>query len=394
MKRKTLLILAVLLTAIACLFTSCSASVEPPKEEEGLAYVTFGNGGSRSLSTEYGIKSYGELFWFYTAVKQDGFGLTGQSPKDTNGNFIPQPVKPDKNSAGQLTDINPGLDGTVGPLSQGAWVFTLYAYEQKNGTEGVNLVYQGTSATIVLKGNETRAVPVSVELKGDYGVVDLSQAYFKWAESATSGDGHVYITVTLNGKTDKNVSVNKTSLIGPLSKNTEKKYLFTSPLSFSGYEVGKIPAGYYTCTVNAYFESDLDTSNNLISSTASPKATQIFGLRVYGNATTYIKGDITENVFTDVEFTVPEQKMVAFNSSEAAVAANPAGETDSYGTPLNTTVNFGTTNLDSAATHVLTVEVTDLVTSTSKFVVTDDSARTSVAGLSFTLNSIKTVRRA
>ena len=107
MKRKSLFILALLIAALTSLFTSCSASVEPPKSEEVMAYVTFGNEGSRSLYTEYGITPYDSLFWDYDAVKMDGYGTTGAATK--------APVSKDP-SDNQIT----GLSGTVGPLSQGA----------------------------------------------------------------------------------------------------------------------------------------------------------------------------------------------------------------------------------------------------------------------------------
>ena len=77
MKRRTLVVLAVLFAAIACFFTSCDAEQAAPKADEGMAYVVFGNGGSRSLNTEYGIQNYNDLFWFYKAEKKDGFGTTG-----------------------------------------------------------------------------------------------------------------------------------------------------------------------------------------------------------------------------------------------------------------------------------------------------------------------------
>lgn len=376
MKRKILLILAVLLTAIACLFTSCSASVEPPKEEEEFGYVTFGNGGSRSLSTEYGIKSYDDLIWFYTAEKKDGFGKTGET-KDRDGNLVETRI-----------NSTTGLNGTI-RLSQGAWEFELFAYEaDSNGNKIDNLVYQGKSDTIVLKGGETKAVPVSVNLKGATGLVNLSQAWFEWKNGPNKTDATINVTISLKGDTDAegDAKLDTLTLLPNISldEGQSNKYTLGGPLSIpqsgSTTSTTDIPAGYYTCTVRVYLGSDE------VPSESTPVATQAFGLRVYGNATTYIKNDIIESPEAYVEFTVPEQKMVAFNQNQASVALNPAGDDTK-----STTINFGS-NLDAAATHVLSVEVTDLANSSVKFEVSGTETgteKTAVAGISLTLNSVK-----
>ena len=364
MKKKTLLILAVLITALACIFTSCSAAIDSPKAEaEEFGYVTFGNGGSRTLNTEYGIKSYNELIWFYTAVKQDKFGFTGQKTSQTRIN--------------ETT----GLSGEIGPLSQGAWVFTLYAYEaNENQAPTNNLVYQGASSTIVLKGGETKAVPVSVELKGDKGKIDLSRAYFKWANDSTA-TGQIYVTVKLTGQ---NGDLNPT-ILGPLSKNNANGYQF-GPTLLTVDNSPNITAGYYTCTINAYLASDVNTDSKEVNTGATPVATQVMGLRVYGNATTYIKDNLVEDPNTYVDFTVPQQSMVAFNQGQASVPSNPAGIKDSEGQTLSTTIDFGT-NLANT-THILTLEVADIDTSSAKFTVADN--KSAVASLSFDLKAIGT----
>lgn len=372
MKKKTLLILAVLITALACLFTSCSASVEPPKAEEEFGYVTFGNGGSRSLTTEYGIKNYDDLYWYYTAVKQDGFGLTGS----TGNTETPVPAKTNGKGIGS---------GTVGPFSQGAWKFTLYAYEENTQTTGGSttttktLVYKGESATIVLKGGETKAVPVSVSLQGATGLVDLSRAYFQWANNSTA-TGNIYVTVKL---TNANGDLTPT-ILGPLSKTNNNGYQFGSTyLTVNG--LTDISADYYTCTINAYLADDVSNSN--VNPGATSVATQVMGLRVYGNATTYITGNLVESPDSYVDFTVPQQSMVAFNLNQASVPSNPANAKDSSLNVLPTTIDFGS-NLNSGATHILTLEVADIDTSSAKFTVEGD--RSAVASLSFDLKAIGT----
>ena len=70
--KKTILVFAVFITALLCLFTSCSGDVEPPKAEE-LAYVTFGNGSSRTFTTEYGIIPDSYLCWEDASVNNDSY---------------------------------------------------------------------------------------------------------------------------------------------------------------------------------------------------------------------------------------------------------------------------------------------------------------------------------
>lgn len=369
MKKKTLLILAVLITALACLFTSCSASVEPPKAEEEFGYVTFGNGGSRSLSTEYGIKSYDSLYWYYTATKKDSFGFTGQ----TSG----QTTVPHKNADG--TGIG---SGTI-RLSQGAWEFELFAYESaRTGTESDNLVYQGKSEIIVLKGGETKAVPISVDLKGEYGVVNLSRAYFEWANNSAA-EGEIYVTVKLA----KDGSTPTTHFFGPLTSSNDK-YTFATTT-----DTKTVPEGYYTCTVNAYMKEDVTAaeSGKSVKTDATPLATQTLGLRVYGNATTYITGNLTEGIFAKVVFDVAEQDMKVFvpntdgSASITGISVTPSGDTTK-----TTSVEFSKNALSGLAddaTLQLDVKVTPVEAAFEKFQVSGTTAdnKSAFAGIDITL---------
>lgn len=370
MKVLSILLLALVTVMLA---VSCSESVEPPKAEESFAYVTFGNGGSRVLSTEYGMMSYDELVWYYTAAKTDNYGTTGETDAE-------EPVPTKANGMG----IGNGL---IGPFSQGTWQFTLNAYKISGETK--TLVYQGTSSEITLKGGDTKAVPVSVSPQGDTGVIDLSRAYFKWANGSTA-TGEIYVTVQLANST----TVLPTTIISPSYKNHEEGYQFDiTHLSVNGSTA--IASDYYTCTVKAYLGTEITTDENGVSSVkdgATPVASQVFGLRVYGNATTYIYGNLVESPNTYVEFTVPEQQVVAFNQSEATVALNPANAKDDNNTILATKVDFGS-NLESDATYILAVEVIDIASSVSYFELSGTETGTqksAVAGISFTLDSVKT----
>ena len=167
-KRKVLSILLLALITVT-LAVSCSSNIDTPAANtEELAYVTFGNGNSRELGTSYLTKDYDELFWFYTAIKDDHYGMTGvkreKTPvsKDTSGSHIQ------------------GLSGRVGPLSQGKWIFTLFAYESPDSSSDDNLVYQSKPVSVTLKGGDVKNVPVSVSLQGDYGTLDFSGCLFVW----------------------------------------------------------------------------------------------------------------------------------------------------------------------------------------------------------------------
>lgn len=372
MKRKSLLILALLIAALTSLFTSCSASVEPPKSEEVMAYVTFGNGGSRSLYTEYGITPYDSLFWDYDAVKMDGYGTTGAATK--------APVSKDP-SDNQII----GLSGTVGPLSQGAWEFTLYAYEAVNGAKSDNLVYQGKSDVVVLKGDETKAVPVSVELKGEKGTLNFTDAFFSWDEEGGTGD--VYLRINIKGTADNSTAVDATRIAKVTNSDG---YRIKSALNF-GYGVNLFPAGYYTCTVQAYVEGDLNSTKTEVNSDSTYKASQSFGLRVYGNAITYIKGNLEESLFADVIFDVEKQEMKVFTPVAGAATTVP----DITVTPLGesgktTSVTFSSGALPAISvgeTLQLDVRVTPLQSSNQKFEIsgTTEDNKSAFAGIDLTL---------
>ena len=85
-KRKVLSIFLLALITVA-LAVSCSSNIETPvTNTEELAYVTFGNGHSRELSTSYWTEDYDDLYWFYTAVKTDRYGTTGTKTEKTRIN--------------------------------------------------------------------------------------------------------------------------------------------------------------------------------------------------------------------------------------------------------------------------------------------------------------------
>lgn len=372
------MILAVLLAAIACFFTSCDAEQAAPKADEGMAYVIFGNGGSRSLNTEYGIQNYNDLFWYYKAEKKDGYGITGTAENE--------PVS--KNEAGEHIK---GLSGRVGPFSQGLWQFTLFA-KDGNG----NLVYEGTSAVVNLKGSETKSVPVAVSLQGDYGSLDFKDANFQWHKDTPTqevGDGDVYLRINISGEADMKdengdkIQVNETVIKMVAASNG---YKITDDLDF-GYGYGVFPAGYYTCTVQAYVEEDLNEAMNAVEPDASYKASQVFGLRVYGNAITKIKDYLEEGSFADVIFGAEEQDMVVFvpnNDGSATIENISVTPSGTEGKKTSVTFSDGALyGLPSGITLQLDVKVIPVESANEKFDIigTTTDNRSAFAGIDITL---------
>ena len=373
-KRKVLSILLLALITVT-LAVSCSGSIDAPVQDaEELAYVTFGNGHSRGLSTSYKTEAYDKLYWFYTALKTDSYGTTGQVGLNTDNLPTAAVSKGDNNAPAK------GLSGQVGPFSQGAWDFTLYAYKE---AERTTLVYQSEAVHVILKGNEVKNVPVSVSLKGATGLVNLSGAWFEWANQSDA-DGNISVTVELV----KDGSTPNTYFFGPLTKSGVK-YTFAS--NDDNIQVNE---GYYTCTVNAYMEGDVNVSADTVNADATPLATQTLGLRVYGNATTYITGNLTEGIFSEVVFKVAEQDMKVFVPAPTGTTKieniNVFPDTTTVtGVTKSTTVEFDQGALTAVAnkTLQLDVKVTPVESANEKFNITgtDQNNKSAFAGIDVTL---------
>lgn len=399
-KRKVLSILLLALITVT-LAVSCSGSIDTPKQEaEELAYVTFGNGHSRELGTSYETAEYSSLYWFYTAKKDDQYGTTGQVGLTNN---LPT-------AAVSKSGDNPAKDlgGQVGPFSQGKWIFTLYAYAEKLDENGVgtgapdksNLIYKSDEVAVTLKGNDVKNVPVSVSPQGQYGYVRLDNVTFGWngGNGGTAAPTGKLVFKGSNSEHDFTIS-------REFSRDEQ-----TGALSLSGmvpyYKYGvtpttnTIPADFYTVTATAYLvgsASDGTTINN----EGTPLFRQTFGLRVYGNATTVISGDIVEGVNTTVTFDVADQAMRVFTkntssqdgSTTVSVAVNPLnGNNESESSPSveqKTTVTFPAGALADAV-HQLDVSVTPIASSEQKFQVSGvANENTAVAGIDLTLVKVE-----
>lgn len=378
-KRKVLSILLLALITVT-LAVSCSSNIETPvTNTEELAYVTFGNGHSRELGTSYETLPYDDLYWFYIADKDDNYGTTGET-------LAEKPVSATYGNQGEITNISSGLGGKVGPFSQGKWNFTLKAYSAlSDENTGNNLVYESGAVNVTLKGGDVKNVPVSVSLKGESGKVRISNVKFYWANGG--GTNSPVASLSFVGSNSSNFTVTAPSLNYVSATETEGAYFFLSvPAIPHGDDSSttNIPADYYTVTANVYLPDSADT----------PLVTQIFGLRVYGNATTVITGDLTEGLDSYVLFDVAKQDMKVFVPSSTGTTKieniNVVPDTTTVtGVTKSTTVEFDEGALTAVAnkTLQLDVKVTPVEAANNKFNITgtDQNNKSAFAGIDVTL---------
>lgn len=399
MKRRKVLSILLLALITAFIAVSCSGNIEAPASSaEELSYVTFGNGHSRELGTSYWTEDYDYLYWFYTATKTDAYGTTG-SEGLTDG--VPT-------AAVSKSGDNPakGLSGRVGPFSQGSWTFKLYAYAEAVDSEGAglgtpdktNLIYASDDVSVILKGGEVKNIPVSVSTQGETGTIKVEDVYFAWYSNDNAELGPI----------GQGGGTSKPSIKFEL-KNTSGTNIAPATISFGDYTDGKfyvpdatyqnISIGYYTAKVSVYLNGTA-TDGTPIDNEGTPLYTQTFGVRVYGNAITYISGDMIEGVTTYVTFDVPDQAMRVFTvnaDTSTIVTANVTalnGNKESSGASAEenqkTTVTFPSGALDSSAVHQLDVAVTPIASAEQKFQVSGKiDGQAAVSGIDLTMVKVQ-----
>lgn len=388
MKRRKVLGILLLALITAFIAVSCSGNIEAPASSaEELSYVTFGNGHSRELGTSYWTEDYDYLYWFYTATKTDAYGTTG-SEGLTDG--VPT-------AAVSKSGDNPakGLSGRVGPFSQGSWTFKLYAYAEAVNSEGAglgtpdktNLIYASDDVSVTLKGGEVKNIPVSVTPQGNVGYVKFNNAYFEWA--GASGDAVPKMKITLTPVSGSPITTEIT-----LNAKSDNKLSITN-----GTSIGtSVPVGYYTANVIVYLKQAGSATSVEIDNEDTPIFSQTFGLRVYGNAITYISGNMTEGLDSYVTFDVAEQTMKVFtvnkteNTEVKSAITSLNGNKESAevkNTEDYTTVTFPVGVLDSSSVHQLDVKVTPTASAEDKFQISGtESGKAAVAGLDLSLTKI------
>lgn len=354
--KKSLLVLASIMILALCTFVACTAEVSDPYD--GLTYVTFGgeSSTSKNLFASYEVASYDSLYWFYTAEKKDNYG--------TSGAVENKPVH----------EGNTGLNNTVGPFSQGKWKFTLSAYKNKDASANTK-VYEG-SVEVSLKGQKV-TVPVSVTPYGETGALEFRGAYFAWKNNSETSTAVPTIMIVAKGTTngyEYDLSNSFTEIKGENTKKMEIPLVIKEKDSEGKFYIddtkakfGSVVADYYTSTIIAYIDDP-----------KTPIFSQTLGFRVYGSATTVIKGDITEQSGTDVNFDPAKQDMAVFKgATTASVKVTPSGT-------YTTTVDFGADNLDNTSTYYLNVAATSVASAANKFTVSD-STKAPVAGIDIEL---------
>lgn len=359
--KKSLLVLASIMILALCTFVACTAEVSDPYD--GLTYVTFGGESptSKNLLASYEVASYDELYWSYSAKKLDNYGTSGTA---TNASIFED-------------STTKGLNKTVGPFSQGKWEFTLYAYTSGETRDENTKVYEG-SVEVSLKGQKV-TVPVSVTPYGETGALKFSGAYFAWKDNAASSTAIPFITIVAEGTTTGQKYTLSNSFTDPVGVGTndvriplvvkDKDPAGKFYIDYKDAESSSVVADFYNCSIIAHIE---------IEGSQTPIFSQQLGFRVYGSATTVIKGNITEQSGTDVNFDPAKQDMAVFKgATTASVKVTPSG-TDT------TTVDFGANNLDNTSTYYLSVSATSAASAANKFTVSD-STKAPVAGINLEL---------
>lgn len=359
--KKSLLVLASIMILALCTFVACTAEVSDPYD--GLTYVTFGgeSPASRNLLASYEVASYDDLYWSYSAEKLDHYGTSGAA---TNAPVF-------ENSTTK------GLNNPVGPFSQGKWRFTLCAYTSGTTRNEDTKVYEG-SVEVSIKGQKV-TVPVSVTPYGETGALKFSGAYFAWKDNAASSTAIPFITIVAEGTTTGQKYTLSNSFTDPVGVGTndvriplvvkDKDPAGKFYIDYKDAESSSVVADFYNCSIIAHIE---------IEGSQTPIFSQQLGFRVYGSATTVIKGNITEQSGTDVNFDPAKQDMAVFKgATTASVKVTPSG-TDT------TTVDFGANNLDNTSTYYLSVSATSAASAANKFTVSD-STKAPVAGINLEL---------
>lgn len=375
MRAKHLTLLVAIFAIITMMFVSCNSEVaensaisEPGKE---LVYASFVDKGAKELSFSYDVPAYDTLFWRYSAVKKDSYGTVGQTwaGEPAEEVFAPIPTN--------ATTPTQGLDGKVGPFSQGKWDFKLQAFrrctlDNNNTLVFSDKVFEGTATNVVLNKNQTNYIAVTVTPAADTGKIKISDAYYEWASSANAGTAQVKLVVTLVGRPDGSNSTDPVTYTYNelLTKETsENKYKFKGNGGYIAIPdtettvTTAIPAGVYTATFKIVENTETPTIDEFV--------LQTFSLKVYGGLETIVSGNLTEGLSYENYFSVPEQT-IAFTTSTNNGSASfdvPKTPSTATGETIKTTVVFPENTLSSNTQHTLTVDVTTIETAETQFVI-------------------------
>ncbi len=250
----------------------CSCSLDSSGGASRYAFVTFSgvDPSSRAIDVDYEVVPYEDLYWFYVADKTDDYGTSG----DTNGLKARIPGN---------AETGKGIEGAVGPFSQGSWNFMIYAYSSESPDEN-NLVYASKAIVVSLSGGERKNIAVSVTPQEESGHISFgssdgfSFAFFEWTDEETPE-----VTFLLTDSSGERFSAS----LSPTLDAESGQYRFQGlvNISIDGQQTDDIPADFYECTLSVH------RSGN----EGNPVFSQSFTLRVFGGQTTVIAGDIASS---------------------------------------------------------------------------------------------------
>ena len=219
----------------------------------------------------------GDLYWTYTAVKDDNYFKTGQVTDETA-----LKTDEDGNADKSLPEKLPGT------YSLGKWVFTFNAYTSADMSEDC-LYYEGEATSVTLSSSGENTVSVNVQPAGNGTLViqNLQVDSDSSDEEVTSIAYSHVVYVQVDDEEEVLVSSytydsdsGSFSLADGSSYDIEGVSESGSPYSVS------LTAGYHTVTVTSYEDED------------KSEATKAYGsasIRIRPNLTTTITGSIDDS---------------------------------------------------------------------------------------------------
>lgn len=363
--------LSVILLVVMMILLTLSACNQNVLNETDEVYAQFGSG-DKSLSYSYEIPEYEDLYWRYSAYKTDSYGTKGATWDGvSNEVFMTVPTG--------STVATKGLDGVVGPFSQGKWVFKLEAYSSCESVSGnlvfSGLVYEGSTETTLYK-NHSNYIAITVSPSENSGKIRFDNAYFCFDENGSGTTETVDMKITVSGAAE--VVYTET-----LHRDSSGKYYIQGnsehlfEYSNGSETTTAVPAGTYLITVDIL---DSATSESLYTF-----AEQTLAIKIYGGITTIISGDLTEelsenNYFTTPDSTVVSKKTESNGSVSFTAQTSPAAESS---TTLITTAQCPEGSLTGDTQYDLTVKVVSHNYAEAHYHVLDSSSNTeaAVAGL-------------
>ena len=306
------------------------------------------------------------LYWTYTAVKDDNYFKTGQVTVETDLN----------------TDERTGLpDKLPGTYSLGKWIFTFNAYTSADMSDDY-LYYQGEETSVTLSSSGENTVSVNVQPAGNGTLViqNLQVDSDSSDDEVTSIAYSHVVYVQVDDEEEVLVSSytydsdsGSFSLADGSSYDIEGVSESGSPYSVS------LTAGYHTVTVTSYEDED------------KSEATKAYGsasIRIRPNLTTTITGSIDDSGSTVTLYleTDDDGETAVSNSSTVTLvydAKDSNGDTYEVESVVTTLYNGETYYVDAELEgyEVLYITDSDGNTVEDSLTVTSDITLTARMGL-------------